>query len=136
MNQIYLFNIIRLHPQKIYFQSLRFLVGVGHWLIFSLWISKREAIIISTRIHEDCQLPTAKQLSGSPVILQEYFSHFSFQCIMCKTFLWITFLDRLIQIQKSPKYWPHRCNIMAEEFRFMPLGLVRLRTFRLSASVT
>ena len=28
------------------------------------------------------------------------------------------------------------CNIMAEGFRFMPLGLVRLRTFRLSAWVT
>ena len=25
------------------------------------------------------------------------------------------------------------CNIMAEGFRFMPMGLVRLRTFRLSA---
>ena len=29
-----------------------------------------------------------------------------------------------------------RCNIMAEGFRFMPLGLVKLRTFRLSAWVT
>ena len=28
------------------------------------------------------------------------------------------------------------CNIMAEGFRFMPLGLVRLRTCRLSAWVT
>ena len=28
------------------------------------------------------------------------------------------------------------CNIMAEGFRFMPLGLVRLRTFRLNAWVT
>ena len=28
------------------------------------------------------------------------------------------------------------CNIMAEGFRFMPLGLVRLRTFWLSAWVT
>ena len=28
------------------------------------------------------------------------------------------------------------CNIMAEGFRFMPLGLVRLRAFRLSAWVT
>ena len=28
------------------------------------------------------------------------------------------------------------CNIMAEGFRFMPLGLVRLRTFRFSAWVT
>ena len=28
------------------------------------------------------------------------------------------------------------CNIMAEGFHFMPLGLVRLRTFRLSAWVT
>ena len=28
------------------------------------------------------------------------------------------------------------CNIMAEGFRFMPLGLVRLRTFRLGAWVT
>ena len=28
------------------------------------------------------------------------------------------------------------CNIMAEGFRFMPLGLVRLRTFQLSAWVT
>ena len=28
------------------------------------------------------------------------------------------------------------CNIMAEGFRFMPLGLVRLRTFRLSAWVS
>ena len=28
------------------------------------------------------------------------------------------------------------CNIMAEEFRFMPLGLVGLRTFQLSAWVT
>ena len=28
------------------------------------------------------------------------------------------------------------CNIMAEGFRFMPLGLVRLRTFRLSATWT
>ncbi len=26
------------------------------------------------------------------------------------------------------------CNIMAEGFRFMPLGLVRLRTFRLSTT--
>ena len=29
-----------------------------------------------------------------------------------------------------------KCNIMVEGFRFMPLGLVRLRTFRLSAWVT
>ena len=29
-----------------------------------------------------------------------------------------------------------RCNVMAEGFRFMPLGLVWLRTFRLSAWVT
>ena len=29
-----------------------------------------------------------------------------------------------------------KCNIMAEGFRFMPLGLVRLRTFRLNAWVT
>ena len=28
------------------------------------------------------------------------------------------------------------CNIMAEGFRFMPLGLVKLKTFRLSAWVT
>ena len=28
------------------------------------------------------------------------------------------------------------CNIMAEGFSFMPLGLVRLRTYRLSAWVT
>ena len=28
------------------------------------------------------------------------------------------------------------CNIMAEGFPFMPLGLVRLRTFRLSAWVS
>ena len=28
------------------------------------------------------------------------------------------------------------CNIMVEGFRFMPLGLVRLRTFRLSAWVS
>ena len=28
------------------------------------------------------------------------------------------------------------CNIMTEGFRFMPLGLVRLRTFRLRAWVT
>ena len=28
------------------------------------------------------------------------------------------------------------CNIMAEGFRFMPLGLVRLRTFRLSTWVS
>ena len=28
------------------------------------------------------------------------------------------------------------CNIMAEGFRFMPLGSVRLRTFRLSVWVT
>ena len=31
---------------------------------------------------------------------------------------------------------PDACNIMAEGFCFMPLGLVRLRTFRLSAWVT
>ena len=30
----------------------------------------------------------------------------------------------------------HTCNIMAERFRFMSLGLVRLRTFRLSAWFT
>ena len=30
----------------------------------------------------------------------------------------------------------NRCNIMAEGFRFMPLDVVRLRTFRLSAWVT
>ena len=30
----------------------------------------------------------------------------------------------------------YQCNIMAEGFRFMPLGLVRLRTFRFSAWVT
>ena len=30
----------------------------------------------------------------------------------------------------------YSCNIMSEGFRFMPLGLVRLRTFRLSAWVT
>ena len=29
-----------------------------------------------------------------------------------------------------------KCNIMAEGFRFMPLGLVTLRTFQLSAWVT
>ena len=28
------------------------------------------------------------------------------------------------------------CKIIADGFRFMPLGLVRLRTFRLSAWVT
>ena len=28
------------------------------------------------------------------------------------------------------------CNIIAEGFRFMPLGLVRLRTFQLSAVFT
>ena len=28
------------------------------------------------------------------------------------------------------------CNIMAKGFRFMPLGLVKLRTFQLSAWVT
>ena len=28
------------------------------------------------------------------------------------------------------------CNIIAEGFRFMPLGLVRLRTFRLSTWVS
>ena len=37
------------------------------------------------------------------------------------------------QLPKSPF---HKCNIMAEGFRFMPLGLVRLRTFRLSSWVT
>ena len=31
---------------------------------------------------------------------------------------------------------PQMCNIMAEGFRFMPLGLVRLRTFRLSTWVS
>ena len=34
----------------------------------------------------------------------------------------------------DPKIW--KCNIMAKGFRFMALGLVRLRTFRLSAWVT
>ena len=32
--------------------------------------------------------------------------------------------------------WLYECNIMAEGFRFMPLGLVRLRTFRLSTWVS
>ena len=32
--------------------------------------------------------------------------------------------------------WINQCNIMAEGFRFMPLGLFKLRTFRLSAWVT
>ena len=32
--------------------------------------------------------------------------------------------------------YKYECNIMAKGFRFMPLGLVRLRTFRLSAWVT
>ena len=36
----------------------------------------------------------------------------------------------------KPKNEVSLCNIMAEGFRFMPLGLVRLRTFRLSAWVT
>ena len=35
----------------------------------------------------------------------------------------------------SSSKWTWECNIMVEGFRFMPLGLVRLRTFRLSTWV-
>ena len=32
-------------------------------------------------------------------------------------------------------HYSYKCNIMAKGYRFMPLGLVRLRTVRLSARV-
>ena len=42
----------------------------------------------------------------------------------------------LVHFKNSPEYLTRRCNIMAEGFRFMPLGLVGLTTFRGSAWVT
>ena len=43
------------------------------WWLFSLQISKREAIIIPTPIHDDWHLPAVKQLIGCAFLLQEYF---------------------------------------------------------------
>ena len=48
-------------------------------------------------------------------------------------FLRITDTHRILELSYSSH---PLCNIMAEGFRFMPLGLVRLRTFRLSAWVS
>ena len=55
-------------------------------------------------------------------------------------------LDSVLKNRKAtgldkipPEVWKTRqfdCNIIAEGFRFMPLGLVRLRTFRLSTWVS
>ena len=43
------------------------------------------------------------------------------------------FSPRLVIIPRLNNPVWYSCNIMAEGFRFMPLSLVRLRTFRLSA---
>ena len=40
-----------------------------------------------------------------------------------------------VETIKGMEYRPPLCNIMAERFRFMPLGLVRLRSFWLGAWV-
>ena len=42
----------------------------------------------------------------------------------------------LMALNKEYKLQQESCNIMAEGFRLMPLGLVRLRTFRLSTWVS
>ena len=39
---------------------------------------------------------------------------------------------KISEIMGVPPTNSYLCNIMAEGFRFMPLGLVRLRTFLLS----
>ena len=45
-------------------------------------------------------------------------------------------MERSREISSVLPYTSVLCNIMAEGFCFMPLGLVRLRTFRLSACVS
>ena len=114
--------------------SVRYLFTILFFIFsLSLFLSRSLSLYFSLLLHPSIPFPNLSILSLSFTLpfflsfLLSFFLSFSSTNMKYKGNLFLS-LHMLSLLYKL-------CNIMAEGFRFMLLGLVRLRTFRLSAWV-
>ena len=103
-------------------QSRNFIKGLNTWTV--LLVRNSGPFLKWTREElQQMDRKTKNSWTMRPYVVGQYMSRNEGRGVTIEDSV-----DELIQRQE--------CNIIAEGFRFTPLGLVRLRTFRLSAWVT